>query len=413
MHVLISGAGIAGSTAAWFLAKAGARVTVVEKAHELLPHGQSVDVNGSAISVIKKMGLFEEIRRRHTTEAGTIFIDSKTRQFAPLPAGPKGLSPTSEFEILRGDLAKILYEAARSFANVEYRFDTTIKEVTSNSDDSVEVILSNGSKESFNVLITADGQWSKIRKQVFPEDAVTVNDRGMYATYWTIPRTSEDNDWWSIYQALDSRIVTIRPDPYGTMRAMFTCLPRDNARTQAWEDAARGGRIAQEKLLQQEFSSAGWYSKRFLNGLADAPDFYFQSIKQIVMQKWHSGRVICLGDTAYCPTPTSGMGTTIAIMGAYTLAGELSKLKPNQHPVAAFEEHERVLRPIVNELGPLPKFILKVVHADAAWKRWLFQSAISLFSKIVTMPWLAKRMGQPGEAEFILPNYESREKVSA
>jgi 2-polyprenyl-6-methoxyphenol hydroxylase-like FAD-dependent oxidoreductase len=82
MRVLISGAGIAGPTLAWFLAKAGARITIVEKSHSLLSQGQNVDMKGSAITVIKKMGLMDQIRRFNTTEKGTQFINPKGQLFA-------------------------------------------------------------------------------------------------------------------------------------------------------------------------------------------------------------------------------------------------------------------------------------------------------------------------------------------
>ena len=100
MRVLISGAGIAGPTVAWFLAKAGARVSIVEKAPRLLPYGQNIDITGSAIAIIKKMGLLEEVRRLNTTEKGTQFIDSRGHPFAPFPV-KGGADFTSEFEILR------------------------------------------------------------------------------------------------------------------------------------------------------------------------------------------------------------------------------------------------------------------------------------------------------------------------
>ena len=114
MRVLISGAGVAGPTLAWFLAKAGARITVVEKAQSLLPHGQSIDMVGSAIKVTKKMGLMDVVRRFNTTEKGSQFIDSKGRPFAPFPVKEGSTaSLSSEFEILRGDLAADLYEAPK------------------------------------------------------------------------------------------------------------------------------------------------------------------------------------------------------------------------------------------------------------------------------------------------------------
>ena len=100
---------MAGPTLAYFLAKAGARVTVVEKAPELLSHGQNVDISGSAITVIKKMGLLDTVKKYHTKEKGTQLIDPNGCPFAPFPVKEHSIaSPTSEFEILRGDMAKLL-----------------------------------------------------------------------------------------------------------------------------------------------------------------------------------------------------------------------------------------------------------------------------------------------------------------
>jgi len=185
MRVLISGAGVAGPTLAYWLAKTGARITVLEKAQSLLPHGQNVDMEGSAITVIKKMGLMDQYRNFNTTEKGTLFIDSKGRPFAPFPV--KNTSFTSEFEILRGDLAAILYKAAKDHPNVKYLFGTTINRVLSNDDASVKVELSNGEVQEFDILVAADGQWSKVRRQCFPPESVKVVDYDMYAIYYTIP----------------------------------------------------------------------------------------------------------------------------------------------------------------------------------------------------------------------------------
>ena len=169
MRVLISGAGIAGPALARGLAKAGLRVTIAEKHHAILPYGQSVDIQGSAVTAVKKMGLLDEIKQFNTTERGTQFIDPKGRPFAPFPVN-KGstASFTSEFEILRGDLAAIFYKATKDHPNVSYLLGTTIKEVISNDDQTVKIELSNGQVQDFDLLVAADGQWSKVRKQCFP-----------------------------------------------------------------------------------------------------------------------------------------------------------------------------------------------------------------------------------------------------
>jgi len=127
LTILISGAGIAGSTLAFLLAKTGARITVVEKAKSLLPHGQNVDIQGSALLAVAKMGLMDQVLAANTSEKGSQFVDAKGNPVALFPMREdSAVSLTSQFEILRGDLAKILYEAAEVHPNVNYLFDTTI-----------------------------------------------------------------------------------------------------------------------------------------------------------------------------------------------------------------------------------------------------------------------------------------------
>lgn len=207
---------MAGPTLAWFLARAGTRVTVVEKSKVLLPHGQNVDLQGSAVATIKRMGLLDEVKRRNTKETGTQFINSKGKPFASFSIKEgSSASLSSEYEILRGDLAALLFEATRDHPNVEYLFGTTITNVVSNDDKSVAVELSNGETHEFDLLVAADGQWSKLRKQCFAPKSVKSVHTGMYAVYFTVPRESTDNDLWNIYVGLNSRIVTVRPDPHG------------------------------------------------------------------------------------------------------------------------------------------------------------------------------------------------------
>lgn len=93
---------------------------------------------------------------------------------------------------------------------------------------------------------------------------------------------------------------------------------------------------------------------RLLEGMVEAKDLYFQTVSQIRLSKWSKNRVICLGDTAYAPTPFTGMGTSLAINGAYLLAGHLSQLKEGEHPRRAFEEYEKEFKPFVQEIQDIP-----------------------------------------------------------
>lgn len=414
MRVLISGAGIAGPMLAWFLAKSGARITVIEKAPSLLPHGQSIDIEGSARTIVQKMGLLEEVKRYNTTEVGTKFVDSRGRVFAPLPMREDGvLSATSELEILRGDLAKVFYEATKDHPNVDYLFGTTIDKVVSNDDECVKVELSNGEMYESDILVAADGQWSKIRKQCFAPEDVKVVDKGMTAVYWTIPRIASDDDWWNVYLALGSRTLHIRPDPHGTMRAMFTRMPRNDNDKQAWLAASKSDRQTQAQFLKKEFDGAGWQTQRLLDSMDKAPDFYFHMIQQIRMSKWSNSRVVCVGDAAYAPTPLSGMGTSLAIGGAYILAGELSKLNDGEHPSRAFEAYESAFRPSVEKIQEIPSWIPGIAHYESAGKRWMFETFLQILSKIAAIPWLRERTSRPNDEQFPLPHYPILDELTS
>ena len=415
MRVLISGAGIAGPTLAWFLAKTGARITIVEKSNSLLAHGQNIDLKASAITVVKKMGLMDQIRRFNTTEKGTQFINPKGQPFAPFPLTEgSSASFTSEFEILRGDLAAILHEATKDHPNVKYLFGTTIKEVVSNNDDTVKVELSHGGVQEFDLLVAADGQWSKVRKQCFPPECVNVVHTGMYVAYCTIPRVSSDNDWWNVYLALESRLISLRPDPHGTIRAMFTRMPCNDAQETAWMEAAKSDRKMQVELLRREFADAGWQAQRILDAMEQSPDFYFHVIEQIKMSKWSNSRVICLGDAAFAPSSLTGEGTSLAIIGAYILAGELSKLNDGEHPSKALVAYESTFRPFVEESQKIPLFVPAIAHPETAWKRWLLHGFMWVLSKVAAIPWLVNRSGDnSNDDKFPLPHYLSFDDESS
>ena len=405
LRVLVSGAGIAGPTLAWFLAKAGAQVTIVEKSPTLLRQGQNVDIQGSARSIIDKMGLIDELRRFNTTEKGAQLIDPQGQPFAPFPVSTgSATSPTAEFEILRADLAEVLYQATKEHPNISYVFGTTVQEVVSNDQDAVKVLLSSGETQTFDLLVAADGQWSKVRKQCFAEDQVRVVDMNMYVAYWTAPRLPSDNDWWNIYVALNSKVIHLRPDPHGTVRTMFTIMPKGSAQKKVWQEASRADRQTQEALLVSEFTDSGWEARRFLNAMPQAPDFYFHAIQQIRMAKWSQSRVVCLGDAAYAPTPLTGMGTSLALMGAYVLAGELSKLTPGQHPGGALAAYEAAFRPFVEETQKLPFFVPAIAHPKSARRRWILQTLVRTASKVVALPvWGMFHRDQP--ERFPLPRY--------
>lgn len=420
MHVLISGAGIAGPAFAWFIQKTGARVTILEKVQQLSSSGQNVDMSGAAVTAMKKMGLIDEVLRHSTKEQGTRLIDSRGQPFAPFPITEGHIaSPTSKYEILRGDLAMIFHKATKDLPGVDYKFGTTISEVLTNDEKAVKVLLSNGEIHEYDLLVAADGQWSTLRKQCFPPESIKVVDTNMYAVYWSVPCIPGDDDWWNIYIALRSRLISLRPHLHGTVGATLTCMPLNNVQKQTWQQASRGDRKTQHELLRSEFADAGWQTQRLLDAMEGQPDFYFQALQQIKMDKWSTGRIICLGDTAFAPTPLCGAGSSLAITGAYMLAGELSELREGEHPRKAFEAYEAQYHPFIEKMQQIPPGFPGMVHPVSVWKRCLLQSAASALSWVLRTPWIAKRISsgmqdnEDNDDGFPLPTYPTLDEAIA
>jgi 2-polyprenyl-6-methoxyphenol hydroxylase-like FAD-dependent oxidoreductase len=180
---------------------------------------------------------------------------------------------------------------------------------------------------------------------------------------------------------------------------MFTHMPSSTDQEAAWREAGESDRKTQGDLLKKEFADAGWQTQRLLDTMDQAPDFYFHVIEQIKMSKWSNNRVICLGDTAYAPTPLTGMGTSLAVMGAYLLAGELSKLEGGEHPAKALDSYEDKFRPYVEKSQDIPSFVPAIMHPATAWKRWILQVFVGTVSNIVAIPWVKKRLGDPTNDE--------------
>ncbi|CAF9906635.1 MAG: hypothetical protein GOMPHAMPRED_004821 [Gomphillus americanus] len=410
MHVLVSGAGIAGPTLAWFLAKAGIRSTVLEKASSLPAQGQNIDIQGSAVFVVEKMGVLDQIRQMNTKEQGTQFVDTNGKPYAQFLIGKDNtFSPTSEYEILRGDLATILYKATANNPLVEYRFGTTVRKVISNDEAGVEVELDDGKVEKYDLLVAADGQWSKIRTECFPKECVRVVDTGLYSAWWTLPRIPADNDLWNIYFGPNSKMMSMRPDPHGTTRAFVNCMPTAGTQTKIWQETSRSDRQTQQELIHKEFIDVGWQADRFLQGMTTAPDFYFQVVQQIKLSKWSISRVVCLGDAGYAPTPLTGMGTSLAINGAYVLAGELSKSQNTESVSTALLAYESKYRPFVEASQKIPPFVPGLFHPGTATKRWFLETFVWTVSKLVAavkvVPWVGSKVNKPTAQDFPLPSY--------
>ncbi|NUS62376.1 MAG: hypothetical protein HOQ46_01865 [Saccharothrix sp.] len=330
--VLISGAGIAGPALAYWLRHHGFTPTVVERAPAPRPGGQAVDLRGTAREVAARMGVLDQVRAAHTDVRGMAFVDAAGKRTATMASDTMGDSGgvIAELEILRGDLVRILHEATAT--GVEYVFDDTVTSLTQ-TEAGVRVTFERGEPRTFDLVVGADGLHSKVRSLAFGPESRYTRDLGAYiATFGTTQR--EDLDGWQLMHTVPGRTAGIYPTPGGGAKAMFvfTSPPvAHDRRDTAW----------QRDLVAGAFADDGWEVPRLLGDLRQAPDFYFDRLCQIRMDRWSDGRVALLGDAAFCASPMAGNGTSMALVGAYVLAGELATAPDLATALRRYEEEMR------------------------------------------------------------------------
>ena len=313
--VLISGAGIAGPALAYWLTRAGYEVALVEIHDGIRPGGQTVDLRGAGRAVIERMGLLDAMRARSLDQRGMRWVKADGRVRAQMPVDAfHGNGMVSQLEILRGDLADVLYQVTA--ADADYRFGTRITELAQ-ADGAVAATLSDGTTVHADLVVGADGPHSAVRALAFGPEEKFVKPLGGYHAWFTAPDTVGLGGWCQMYQAPGGLNASMRPshDPATAKAGLaFRSEPLDYDRRDLDE---------QRELLAARFAGVGWQSDALIAAARRAEDFYFDAFAQVHMDNWSSGRVTLVGDAGYCASPLSGMGTSLALVGAYVLAGEL------------------------------------------------------------------------------------------
>ncbi|RZT86918.1 2-polyprenyl-6-methoxyphenol hydroxylase-like FAD-dependent oxidoreductase [Pseudonocardia sediminis] len=359
--VLISGASIAGPTAASWMAAAGWDVTVVERFDHLRDEGQNVDVRGNGREVLRRMGLEDAVRAHHTSETGVACVDADGHPYATFPAGTDDVGGvTAELEILRGQLSRIVYD--HSAGSAEYLFGDRI---TALHDDGrgVDVEFAHSPARRFDAVVIAEGSRSRTRTLVFPD--TDIDELGLLAVYATIPRTPGDDRQWRVFWGGRGRLVHVRPDNVGSTRAMLS-LQSDV------RGLDRLDRADVVTVLRETYGDLGWETPRILAALDDAP-LYVDQIARVRLPTWHRGRVALLGDAAWCAGPF-GTGTTTALAGAYVLAGELGAT-PDDVP-AAFARYESTIRPLADRAQA--RVLPRHAHPRARWQQSLLRAGLRI-----------------------------------
>jgi len=345
-NILISGGSIAGLSLAYWLRRHGFNPTVIERAPAPRDGGHATDLRGVARDVAERMGILAAVRQASIGTRGMAYVNSASKRLVSMGADLLGDSggAVAEIEILRGDLVRILYAATRD--DLEYRFDDSITAI-SLGDEGVKISFEQSEPQTFDLVVGADGLHSTVRALAFGPESSYVRHLGAYVSIFTTP-THLNLDGWELLYNVPGKTAGLYPTRNNTeaKAVLFFASPplhydrRDTAQ--------------QQKLLAEAFVGVGWEVPRLLEAMWRAPDFYFDSVSQVQMDRWSTGRVALVGDAGYCVSPMAGLGTSLALVGAYVLAGELATADGDY--TNAFARYEQAMREYVRQGQQLAKF---------------------------------------------------------
>lgn len=329
--VLISGASVAGPALAFWLNRYGYAVTVVEKASAPRSGGYPIDVRGTALDVVRRMGILPRLQDAHIDLRRLTFLHGDGSEVASLhPHTITGGVAGRDLEVRRGDLTEALYAAVQD--DVEFLFDDSI-DTLDQHDHGVDVTFRGGGNRTFDMVFGADGTHSRTREMLFGPEEQFHRYLGYCFAVFTMRNTlglSRETVMWNT----PGRAAALYAVGDDEVHAFLNfALPEPPFH--AFRDLE-----AQRNLVATVFADAGWEVPRMLAAMRDTDDVFFDAVSQIRMPSWSSGRVALVGDAAYAPSFLTGQGTSLALVGAYMLAGSLAG-RDHAEGFAAYEHSTR------------------------------------------------------------------------
>ena len=415
LNVLIVGASVAGPTAAYWFAKAGAKVTVIERFSQLRTAGQGIDIRLAGVTVMRKMPGMEAAVRAKTTEMeGISWVRDNGRSYGTLRAtgNPDQQSLVSEYEIFRGDLARILFDLTKDNENIEYKFGEQIASIQQNEGENgpITVEFSSGlSTSEYDLVVACDGATSRTRAMGLGCGVRDyIEPTNCWAAYFSIQQDLLEGSKVAKGQsAPGGRFIGIGPDPSGISRVGLICTqPRGNRdATLPFREAMKQGDDALKEFVAQKYKGPGWKMEEVLQGLMTTDDFYANEVVQVKTPSIYKGRFALVGDAGYAPGFT-GTGTTLALTGAYILAGEIGKHKGDVS--AGLKGYAEVMRPIIKEMQKSPPFITTILAPQTAWGIWLRNHifAFIAWTKILEFAQRFFGGGFGSTEQYKLPEYD-------
>jgi 2-polyprenyl-6-methoxyphenol hydroxylase-like FAD-dependent oxidoreductase len=332
MRILISGASIAGPVLAYWLTRHDFDVTVVERAPTLRKTGgHAVDLFRPSMEISAKMGVLPRIEALATgTDTLRLYREGSHRPARIDLTKIVGAASDRHVEIMRDDLSEVYYDAGRD--QIEYLFGDSITAISPDG----EVTFEHAAPRRFDVVVGADGLHSNVRRLIFGEEAGLTRFIGGYLAVVSAPKAQADPGEMVVHVGAGRLAGIYSAEHLTDARALFMFRSKNELQYHH-RDVLR-----QKELLRGTFTGMDPQVDRWLDELDRTPTFYFDSITQLQLDTWSSGRVTLVGDAGYCPGPAVGGSTSLAVLGAYVLAGELARAGGDH--IRAFAAYEREMR---------------------------------------------------------------------
>lgn len=335
--VLISGSSIAGPALAYWLQEYGFKPTVVERTAAPRAGGQAIDIRGVALEVCNRMGILDRARAMRTQMTGMSVLDADGTEVwrSEEMTFSGGRFDNDDVELLRDDLSKLLLDKVGSDVEIVYGDSIVALE---HRDRGLEVTFHSGARRSFDLLVGADGIHSNVRALAFGDESQFLRPLGIGLAVFSTPNVLNLDNWQIAYREAEAGYVVYPARDNTELRVGMGFAAQ-------MTDEQRGSVERQKAFVAERCAHLRWEIPRLLDLMRDAEDFYFGAMAQVQMHCWSKGRVALVGDAAYCPTPMSGQGTSLALVGAYILAKELGSEAPDHE--TTFRRYEARMRPFV------------------------------------------------------------------
>ena len=392
MSVLISGAGVAGPTLAYWLSVYGVESILVERAPQLRTGGYAIDFWGLGFDIAQRMGILPDLKRDGYHIKELRIVNAQGRRVGGFNVDVIREAAQGRYvTIPRTDLANAVYR--RIEGRCETMFGDSIAGIQQDG-NGVDVTFEHAPSCRFDVVIGADGLHSNVRRLAFSEENHFEKFLGYsVAAFQAIGYRPRDEDIYINFSSPGKQVgrLSLRND-----RTLFLFVFADERGELVDSDDIE----SQKNALRAQFGNLGWECPQILAAMESCGELYFDRVSQIRMDTWSNGRVGLIGDAAFCPSLIAGQGSALAMIAAYVLAGELGRTRKS--PEEALKRYENFLHNFMLAKQRAAEKLAASFTPKTRWGLFLRNQIIKAFA----IPFVAKLAMGPSLLDRIdLPDY--------